>query len=1043
MKKALMVLLCVSLLFSCKQQRKERITDDRPYTFEVISEMFSDPPSEYRTIPFWVWNEKITREMIDDQLPGFKKNGFGGVFVHPRYGLITEYASDEWYELVEYAMEKAKSMDMELWLYDENSFPSGFAGGRLPAIMPVSYENGIAMKTHEMDVFQPDSSKSWISYYRKSGSGYTNITNNYKEHFGRKGDYIAIEKLFYEPSKWFGGFTYTDLIYPGVTEKFIEITMTGYERTIGDEFGSVVPGVFTDEPNINPRFKGTTRWTPDLFEKFRSRWGYDLEDELVSLFMETGEWKRVRHNYYCILLELFIERWSVPWNEYTEEKGLKWTGHYWEHGWPNPIHGGDNMAMYPYHQIPAIDMLFNSFKDRPDQFGNVRAVKELSSVANQFGRSRALSETYGASGYELSFEDMKRNGDWEYALGVNFMNQHLSYGSMLGDRKHDFPQTFSYHTPWWDDYRGQADYFARLSLALASGYQENDILVIEPTTSAWMHFVPGAENNVLNEIGDEFHLFLDKFEYQKLEYDLASEKTLRDSGKVENGKIGIGQRMYSSLVLPYGLKNLDRSSFEYISQYLEEGGILYSFCGIPAYIDGRKSGETQELFGGYKEQVVYESDPGESGLNEISRSKEVIFTPLKNAEKVYFMRRKLNKGEIIFLSNFDKGKKKSFLLAVENMRNAIEMDPVSGKFFEVNVERKSNKVFLQVELADAGSKLYFFSPGRIKARLTEKKRWESDTEEEIFISGIRREQPNVIALDYCYLDVPSGAYTGDELMYFYDAHDLIYQEHGFPDNPWVSSSQFKTEIIDRDTFGMNSGFIVTFPLFINEGTDMSSVELVVERPDLYKVTVNEIEFQRIDDRYYVDKGTGVYAVGKALRVGNNNISLTARPFSVFHELAPVFLTGNFSVQPAAEGWQLSQEQPLSTGSWKAFGLPFYPGKISYHSSFTMEGPLKAKLKMENWEASCITVSVNDSEDMLLWPPYEKDLSKWLVKGENTLKITLTGSLKNLNGPHHNVNRKGIVTPWSFKYAPEKMPSGEQYDLVDYGLFSVPRLLLKD
>ena len=38
---------------------------------------------------------------------------------------------------------------------------------------------------------------------------------------------------------------------PGVTQKFIETTMTGYEKSIWEDFGNVVPGVFTDEPEID------------------------------------------------------------------------------------------------------------------------------------------------------------------------------------------------------------------------------------------------------------------------------------------------------------------------------------------------------------------------------------------------------------------------------------------------------------------------------------------------------------------------------------------------------------------------------------------------------------------------------------------------------------------------------------------------------------------------------------------------------------------------------------------------------------------------
>ena len=110
------------------------------------------------------------------------------------------------------------------------------------------------------------------------------------------------------------------------------------------------------------------------------------------------------------------------------------------------------MAMYAWHQMPAIDMLFNQYNDdHPQaQFGNARAVKELSSVANQMGRSRTLSETYGGGGWDESFEDFKRLGDWEYALGVNFMNQHLAHMTITGARKYDYPPVFTPLSPWWE-----------------------------------------------------------------------------------------------------------------------------------------------------------------------------------------------------------------------------------------------------------------------------------------------------------------------------------------------------------------------------------------------------------------------------------------------------------------------------------------------------------------------------------------------------------------------------------------------------------------
>ncbi len=67
------------------------------------------------------------------------------------------------------------------------------------------------------------------------------------------------------------------------------------------------------------------------------------------------------------------------------------------------------MAMAIYTDIPGIDQLMNNWGNGPGaQFGNDRAVKEVRSIANQLGKKRILSETYGASGWEISFADQKR-----------------------------------------------------------------------------------------------------------------------------------------------------------------------------------------------------------------------------------------------------------------------------------------------------------------------------------------------------------------------------------------------------------------------------------------------------------------------------------------------------------------------------------------------------------------------------------------------------------------------------------------------------------
>ena len=221
-------------------------------------------------------------------------------------------------------------MGMKIWIYDENSYPSGFAGGHVPDQMPESYNQGQGLAMTKTEIL-PDTADKYLICLREEDGNYTDITSQTADWKGQKGNYFLFSKTYHRKSDWYGGFSYVDLLLPGVTTKFLELTMQGYEKYAGEEFGKTIPGIVTDEPEIVT--SGGIKWTPDLFDVFMEDWNYDLKLFLPLLFEETGDYKRIRHNYTQTLLNLFIDRWAKPYFEYCEEKGLKFTGHYWEHGY--------------------------------------------------------------------------------------------------------------------------------------------------------------------------------------------------------------------------------------------------------------------------------------------------------------------------------------------------------------------------------------------------------------------------------------------------------------------------------------------------------------------------------------------------------------------------------------------------------------------------------------------------------------------------------------------------------------------------------------
>ncbi|MCX6223205.1 MAG: hypothetical protein NTV01_00370, partial [Bacteroidia bacterium] len=314
----LTVLVLIVMTFSCNtknsNQEPSPVNDSK-----ALLQLITNPPSAYRAAPLWDWNDKITSDEIEFQLMKFKEGGLGGVFVHPRPGLVTEYLSKDWNELFQFTVQTAKKLGMQVWIYDENSYPSGFAGGHVQARYPDSYRNGSGLGYKIINKPADTTGLKIEVILKKTVNGYVE-TDNFPSLPGsstgnESPSYMVFYRTYAKPSYWYGGFPYVDLLYPGVTDTFMKATMEGYEKYNKEEFGKTLPGIFTDEPNLEAaKGPGTViRWTPDLFDQFENRWGYRLEPKLASLVEETDNYTKVRHDYYTLLLEMFLDRWAIPW----------------------------------------------------------------------------------------------------------------------------------------------------------------------------------------------------------------------------------------------------------------------------------------------------------------------------------------------------------------------------------------------------------------------------------------------------------------------------------------------------------------------------------------------------------------------------------------------------------------------------------------------------------------------------------------------------------------------------------------------------------
>ena len=268
-------------------------------------------------------------------------------------------------------------------------------------------------------------------------------------------------------SSWFNGGTYVDSLSENAMAKFIEITHEIYKFRIGDKFGTTVPCIFTDEPQFttkkqlsNPRAQEDIYmpWTTDLAKTFKNAYSSDLIAHIPELFWNLADWtpSLTRYRYHDHVTERFVSAFMDQLSNWCRSNNLMLDGHMMEEPglWSQTTAIGEAMRCYRNMDMPGMDLL----ADRVE----FNTAKQVSSVGRQNGLKGAMTEIYGATHWTFGFEAHKGCGDWQAALGMTFRVQHLTWVSMAGESKRDYPASIGYQSPWYKEYTLIEDHFAVL-----------------------------------------------------------------------------------------------------------------------------------------------------------------------------------------------------------------------------------------------------------------------------------------------------------------------------------------------------------------------------------------------------------------------------------------------------------------------------------------------------------------------------------------------------------------------------------------------------
>lgn len=969
--------------------------------------MFANPPAEYRGVPFWSWNCAVTMEQIRRQTECFAQMGMGGVMVHPRTGLDTEYLSDEYMALVSGTEEELRRRGMSCWLYDEERFPSGVAGGIVTRDVRFRARYIVLTKTPKADYCTDYAAFCAAADQGEKPRGYylcsydVQLANGYLTHYERQaegGPWYAYVELWPE-SPWFNGESYVDVFNPEAIDRFLEVTHARYVKALGEHIGDTVPAIFTDEPHMKgkhtlPNAAGgtdaTLAYTDDMDESFCAAYGVSLLDILPELIWELPEGYSVhRYHYHEHVTERFAAAYGDRIGAWCEQHGIAYTGHFLSERtlFSQTLALGETMRQYRSQHLPGIDILAGQLE--------LTTAKQGESVRRQMGREGHVCELYGVMEWDVTFRQHKLQGDWLAALGVTTRVHHLAYMSMGGEAKRDWPAAIGWQSPWWREYPHLEDYFARVNTLLTRGKPVTRVAVVHPIESFWLLFGPNDQTLTRREQMDEqFENLAQWLLYGGIDYDYLSESMLPGLCGAGGFPLQVGQCAYDAVIVP-PLITMRKSTVQRLLAFRQAGGKLICLGDAPVLMDGVPSELPAEL----AQRALRLPMERAALLSALEEQRDLEIRNHQTgrmADNLFYQLREDGGTRTLFICHVRDeipARPRTYRVKLRGLWQLTCMNAMDGSITQLGgVQADGFTTFLWP--CDAQDSLLLrLTPGECAAPAPlpgAKRVWMRLDEPDAF----ELDEPNALLIDRCEYALDDEPWqAADHIL---RADNALRVKAGLPIRngdqvqPWMTPDEPA-----QHTAHLRCRF--------ESEVEADDLLLAVEQPENARITLNGQAVDTTPVGFYVDEAIKTLRLPKVCR-GENILTLDV-PLTRRTNLEWMYILGSFGVKVAGRRVVLTEAPArLVLDDLTRQGLPFYTGNVTYR--FVLEC---GEARPQSWVhiphmASPVAAVRLDGQKLgcIAWQPNRIALPA-LSAGAHVLEVTAYGSRYNGFGTLHNAN----------------------------------------
>lgn len=935
--------------------------------------------ASYRPLPFWSWNDKLEKKKLIDQIHWMCENGIGGFFMHARSGLQTEYMSDEWMACIEACEKEAAKLKMKAWLYDENGWPSGFAGGKLLE----KEENRDRYIVYKKGAYD---SLATVSYLLTEEE-LLRVSDGEVE-----GEYL---NLYIHTST-----STADILNPDVVRKFLDLTHEKYKERYGEQFSKRIEGFFTDEPQY---YRWKTPYTDVIAQYYKDEYQEDILDGLGLLFVEKKGYRAFRYRYWKTMQQLMLRGFAEQIYRWCDTNSVKLTGHYVEEftlGAQLMCCGGI-MPFYEYEHVPGVDWLGKTAETE-------LPAKQVESVAAQLGKKQVLTETFGCCGWDVLPSELRRILSFQYVNGINMLCHHLVPYSERGNRKYDHPAHYSTINPWVkEEFKSFNDYYTKLGYLLGEGKKHVNVAVLHPLRSAYFDYKREleAEGFGVQELDEKLSKSLRTLSARGIEYHLLDETLLAKYGFVDEKRIGCGQCTYDYLVIP-PILTMDQTTEALLRRYVMQGGKVLLLGPKPAFLEAEEyhyeylktNTCLEEIMSVQKYHVEdYETDiystyrtmEDRSYLYVVNRSTDTVqsqrFTfdsDVKSFIKIDLT--DLSEQVVPLTITLRPGEDALLFLSEKEVAVSKILQPYELQFENANISVEEN--YLPVDM------ICYSTDGK-----TFSKPWPCAA---LFQKLLRERYQGELFLNYEFEieTLPEKLFIRTE-----KSNDIA---------AWMNGNSL------NETVSVEDGYINTY--------DVSALAKLGK--NTYTVQVNWFEKE---DVYFALFGENVTESLKNCIVYDTEL----QPIELVGSFGVYPREGY--VEDVDARFVRGQDfyigkLPQRVTQPSTEGFPFFAGKMTLSQNFTFD-TIDILLRVSG-EYQMASVKVNEKEAGKLFFEKELDISHVASLGMNKIEVEFVLGNRNRMGPHHLIaNKDESITPWSFELSGAWEDDRSRFYHVDYDI----------